>query len=79
VSGHVEGQILRGSVQQKRKEEGAKDHMSFEEAVVAAIDFHGALSGTGSYAPPPAGGAASTKALAWVPRRLIRIPRRSRK
>ena len=26
--------------------------MSFEEAVVAAIDFHGALSGTGSYAPP---------------------------
>jgi 4-hydroxybenzoyl-CoA reductase subunit alpha len=53
VSGHVEGQILRGSVQQKRKEEGPKDHMSFEEAVVAAIDFHGALSGTGSYAPPP--------------------------
>jgi 4-hydroxybenzoyl-CoA reductase subunit alpha len=27
--------------------------MSFEEAVVAAIDFSGALSGTGSYAPPP--------------------------
>ena len=27
--------------------------MSFEEAVVAAIDFHGALTGTGSYAPPP--------------------------
>jgi 4-hydroxybenzoyl-CoA reductase subunit alpha len=53
VSGHVEGQILRGSVQQKRKEDGPKDHMSFEEAVVAAIDFHGALSGTGSYAPPP--------------------------
>ena len=26
--------------------------MSFEEAVVSAIDFHGALSGTGSYAPP---------------------------
>jgi CO/xanthine dehydrogenase Mo-binding subunit len=26
--------------------------MTFEEAVVAAIDFHGALSGTGSYAPP---------------------------
>ena len=26
--------------------------MSFEEAVVAAIDFHGALTGTGSYAPP---------------------------
>jgi len=53
VSGHVEGQILRGSVQQKRKEEGPKDYMSFEEAVVAAIDFHGALTATGSYAPPP--------------------------
>ena len=26
--------------------------MSFEEAVVAAIDFHGGLTGTGSYAPP---------------------------
>ena len=52
VSGRVEGQILRGSVQQKRKEEGAKDQMSFEEAVVAAINFHGALTGTGSYAPP---------------------------
>jgi 4-hydroxybenzoyl-CoA reductase subunit alpha len=50
--GHVEGQILRGSLQQTRKEEGPKDHMSFEEAVVAAIDFHGALTGTGSYAPP---------------------------
>jgi len=53
VSGHVEGQILRGSLQQKRKDEGPKDSMSFEEAVVAAIDFHGALTGTGSYAPPP--------------------------
>jgi 4-hydroxybenzoyl-CoA reductase subunit alpha len=52
VSGHVEGQILRGSLQQKRKDEGPKDQMSFEEAVVAAIDFHGALTGTGSYAPP---------------------------
>jgi 4-hydroxybenzoyl-CoA reductase subunit alpha len=52
VSGHVEGQILRGSLQQKRKDEGPKDHLTFEEAVVAAIDFHGALSGTGSYAPP---------------------------
>ena len=51
VPGRVEGQILRGSVQQKRKEEGPKDWMSFEEAVVAAIDFHGALTGTGSYAP----------------------------
>jgi 4-hydroxybenzoyl-CoA reductase subunit alpha len=40
-------------VQQTRKEEGPKDRMSFEEAVVAAIDFHGALTGTGSYAPPP--------------------------
>lgn len=53
VSGHVDGQILRGSLQQKRKDEGPKDQLSFEEAVVAAIDFHGALSGTGSYAPPP--------------------------
>src|SRR5947207_3327540 len=53
VSGRVEGQILRGSFQQKRKEEGPKDSMSFEEAVAAAIDFHGALTGTGSYAPPP--------------------------
>ena len=52
VSGHVEGQILRGSLQQKRKEGGPKDSMTFEEAVVAAIDFHGALTGTGSYAPP---------------------------
>jgi 4-hydroxybenzoyl-CoA reductase subunit alpha len=26
--------------------------MTFEEAVVTAIDFHGALTGTGSYAPP---------------------------
>jgi 4-hydroxybenzoyl-CoA reductase subunit alpha len=52
VSGHVEGQILRGSLQQKRKDEGPKDQMTFEEAVVAAIDFHGALTGTGSYAPP---------------------------
>jgi 4-hydroxybenzoyl-CoA reductase subunit alpha len=53
VSGHVEGQILRGSLQQKRKDEGPKDSMTFEEAVVAAIDFHGTLTGTGSYAPPP--------------------------
>jgi len=52
VSGRVEGQILRGSLQQKRKEEGLKEWMTFEEAVVAAIDFHGALTGTGSYAPP---------------------------
>ncbi len=50
--GHVDGQILRGSVLQTRKEEGSKDHMSFEEAVVAAIDVHGGLTGTGSYAPP---------------------------
>ncbi|HLV86185.1 MAG TPA: molybdopterin cofactor-binding domain-containing protein [Candidatus Sulfotelmatobacter sp.] len=53
VSGHVEGQILRGSLQQKRRDEGPKDSLTFEEAVVAAIDFHGALTGTGSYAPPP--------------------------
>jgi 4-hydroxybenzoyl-CoA reductase subunit alpha len=52
--GHVDGQVLRGSVLQTRKEEGPKDHMSFEEAIVAAIDFHGALTGTGSYAPPVA-------------------------
>jgi 4-hydroxybenzoyl-CoA reductase subunit alpha len=52
VSGRVEGQILRGSLQQKRKEDGPKEWMTFEEAVVAAIDFHGALTGTGSYAPP---------------------------
>ena len=50
--GRVDGQILRGSVLQKRKDEGAKAHMSFEEAVVSAIDFHGGLTGTGSYAPP---------------------------
>src|SRR6202140_1878405 len=53
VSGRVEGQILRGSLQQKHKEEGPKEWMTFEEAVVAAIDFHGALTGTGSYAPRP--------------------------
>ena len=52
VSGRVEGQILRGSLQQKRKEEAPKDRLTFEEAVIAAIDFHGALTGTGSYAPP---------------------------
>jgi 4-hydroxybenzoyl-CoA reductase subunit alpha len=52
--GHVDGQILRGSVLQTQKEDGPKDHMSFEEAIVAAIDFHGALTGTGSYAPPVA-------------------------
>ncbi len=53
VSGRVENQILRGSLQQKRKDEGPKDSLTFEEAVVAAIDFHGTLTGTGSYAPPP--------------------------
>jgi 4-hydroxybenzoyl-CoA reductase subunit alpha len=54
AQGRVEGQILRGSVQQKRRneDEGSRDWMSFEEAVVAAIDFSGALTGTGSYAPP---------------------------
>ncbi len=51
VQGRVEGQILRGALQQKRKEEGPKDWMTFEEAVVGAIDFSGALTGTGSYAP----------------------------
>ena len=55
TSGRVENQILRGSLQQKRKEqdEGHRNSLTFEEAVVAAIDFHGALTGTGSYAPPP--------------------------
>ena len=53
TSGRVENQILRGSLQQKRKDEGPKETLTFEEAVVAAIDFHGALTGTGSYAPPP--------------------------
>ncbi|HEV2022023.1 MAG TPA: molybdopterin cofactor-binding domain-containing protein [Terriglobales bacterium] len=52
VAGRVDGQVLRGSIQQKRKDEGPRDRMTFEEAVVAAIDFHGALTGTGSYAPP---------------------------
>src|SRR5260221_11358006 len=51
-SGAVEGPTHRGSLQQKRKEEGPKNSMSFEEAVVSAIDFTGALTGTGSYAPP---------------------------
>jgi 4-hydroxybenzoyl-CoA reductase subunit alpha len=51
-SGRVEGQILRGSLQQKRKEEGPKEFMSFEEAVVSAMDFTGALTGSGAYAPP---------------------------
>ena len=54
LSGRVENQILRGSLQQKRKDDDIpKDSLTFEEAVVAAIDFHGALTGTGSYAPPP--------------------------
>ena len=53
VSGHVDGQILRGSVQQKRKDEGVKERMSFEEAVVTAMDIQGTLTGVGSYAPPP--------------------------
>ncbi|MEO8727664.1 MAG: molybdopterin cofactor-binding domain-containing protein [Acidobacteriaceae bacterium] len=54
VSGNVVGQTLRNSMQQKRKDEGPKEEMSFEEAVVTAMDFHGTLTGTGSYAPPPA-------------------------
>ncbi len=36
----------------RAKKKVPKQHMSFEEAVVSAIDFHGALTGTGSYAPP---------------------------
>ena len=43
--GRVDGQILRGSVLQTRKEEAPKEHMSFEEAVVSAIDFHGGSDG----------------------------------
>lgn len=50
--GRVEGQILRGSVLQKRQDEGPRDRLSFEESVAAAIDLHGALTGTGSYSPP---------------------------
>ena len=52
AAGHVEGQILRGSLQQQRKDSGPQESMSFEEAVVGAINFHGTLSATGSYAPP---------------------------
>ncbi len=54
ISGRVEGQILRGSLQQLRKEkdDAPKESMTFEEAVVAAIDSLGTLTGTGSYAPP---------------------------
>ncbi|HXZ79379.1 MAG TPA: molybdopterin cofactor-binding domain-containing protein [Terriglobales bacterium] len=54
VHGRVEGQILRGSLQQQRKkdDQASRDYITFEEAVVAAIDFSGALTGTGSYAPP---------------------------
>jgi len=54
AAGRVEGQILRGSLQQRRKDDAsAREAIAFEEAVVAAIEFHGALTGTGSYAPPP--------------------------
>ncbi len=52
AQGRVEGQILRGSVLQKRKEETGREWLTFEEAVGAHIDTAGALSGTGSYAPP---------------------------
>src|SRR5208283_2091617 len=52
VSGHVEGQILRGSLRQQRKEEGSGDSPPFEDAVVAADDLPGALSGTAPYPPP---------------------------
>jgi 4-hydroxybenzoyl-CoA reductase subunit alpha len=48
------GQILRDKVQSKRRgePEAVSGYMTFEEAIVAAIDFHGALTGSGSYAPP---------------------------
>jgi 4-hydroxybenzoyl-CoA reductase subunit alpha len=74
VSGRVEGQILRGSLQQKRKDEGPKESMSFEEAVVAAIDFHGALSGTGSYAPPIEARGGNTRARVSDLRLRTRTP-----
>src|SRR5205085_10662594 len=45
VSGRVEGQTLRGSIQQKRKEERPKDSMSFEDAVESAIDYSGTHNG----------------------------------
>ena len=50
--GRVEGQTLRGSVLQNRKEEAPKTWMTFEEAVVGAMGSEGALTGTGAYAPP---------------------------
>ena len=52
ISGRVEGQVLRGSFQQKRYDTELKEWMTFEEVVAASIDFHGTLIGTGSYAPP---------------------------
>ncbi len=52
AQGHIEGQILRGSVLQKRKEQGPKAFLTFEEAVAAAIDSGVTLTGTGSYSPP---------------------------
>ncbi|HEU5452394.1 MAG TPA: molybdopterin cofactor-binding domain-containing protein [Terriglobales bacterium] len=52
MQGRVEGQILRGSVLQKRKEDAPRDALSFEEAVVSYIDLGTPLTGTGSYAPP---------------------------
>lgn len=61
VAGRVEGQLLRGSVQQKRRPQVQRDRLSFEEAVVAAIDFHGALTASGSYAPPDAARGAGHK------------------
>jgi hypothetical protein len=75
VSGRVVGQILRGSLQQKRKDEGPRDSMSFEEAVVAAIDFHG-TPGLALTRLRPRLVAASIKAVESDLRRHIPIPRR---
>ncbi len=78
--GRVDGQILRGSVLQKRKEEARNEHMSFEEAVVSAIDFHG---GADRHRFVRTAGRcawrASTRAEAWVRRRRTRIRRRWRR
>ncbi|HTK94816.1 MAG TPA: molybdopterin cofactor-binding domain-containing protein, partial [Terriglobales bacterium] len=47
------GQILRDQVQMKRRSDETPEYMKFEEAVAVALSEHRALTGTGSYAPPP--------------------------
>src|SRR4051812_29106967 len=76
VSGRVEGQTLRGSLQQKRKEEGPKDSMSFEEAVVSAIDLLARLRARDHTRRLKMRAAERSKALAWDRHRRIRIRRR---